>query len=268
MNSATAIHITRWGTNGPAVVMVHGSAQGSRVGGDRHFAAQKELASRGWQLIVPDRPGHGQSAAPGRPDDAILDGAWVAELLGEGAHLVGHSFGGTVALCAAGQRPEAVRSLTMIEPAILSLAIMDPHVQTFIHKQVEIFSSGRPPHELMAEFCKLVGVPESLRGGPSDTDEMSRVGQGLLEIRMPPDDKLRACAAAVARAKIPVLIVTGGWNSAFEVTAAIAATLMNGRHQVIESPHHFPHLVSDEFNKVLDTFMQAADRARSETAVR
>lgn len=262
MNDKATIHINRWGTAGPIVVMIHGSAQGSRMGGDRHFAAQQKLASRGWQLVVPDRPGHGKSAAPGRPDDAILDGQWVAELLGDGAHLVGHSFGGAVALCAAGQRPAAVRSLTMIEPAILSLAIADPHVQDFIKKQIELFSSGRPPHELMAEFCKMVGVPEGFRAGPGDEGEMTRVGQALMQIRIPPDDKLRESAATVARAKIPVLIVTGGWNSAFEATGDAAATLTNGRHQVIASSHHFPHLVSDEFNDVLNNFMKDADRGR------
>jgi hypothetical protein len=150
----------------------------------------------------------------------------------------------------------------MIEPAILSLAIADQHVQAFIRKQVELFSSGRPPHELMAEFCKMVGVPDRFRGGPGDADEMTRVGQALIQIRIPPDDKLRESAATVARARIPVLIVTGGWNPAFEATGTVAATLTNGRHQVIASPHHFPHLVSDEFNDMLNDFMKGADRER------
>jgi len=262
MNDNPPIHITRWGSEGPVVVMIHGSAQGSHIGGDQHFAAQQKLASRGWQLVVPDRPGHGQSPAPGRPDDAVLDGRWAAGLLAEGAHLVGHSFGGAVALCAAGQRPGVVRSLTMIEPAIMSLAIADSQVQAFIVKQIELFTSGRPPHELMAEFCRMVGVPERFRGEPGDADEMARVGQALMQIRIPPDETLRECAATVVRAGIPVLIVTGGWNPAFEATAATAAALMNGRHQVIASPHHFPHLVNDQFNDLLNDFMKDAERAR------
>lgn len=32
-----SIHVTRWGPAGPRVVMVHGSSQGSEVGGDGHF---------------------------------------------------------------------------------------------------------------------------------------------------------------------------------------------------------------------------------------
>ena len=123
-----SMFVTRWGQQGPRVVLVHGSAQGSSVGGDRHFNAQERLAERGWQLLVPDRPGHGRSPDPGRPDDAEADGALVADLLGDGAHLVGHSFGGCVALAAAAKRPEAVRSLTIIEPAMAALAVNKPVV--------------------------------------------------------------------------------------------------------------------------------------------
>jgi pimeloyl-ACP methyl ester carboxylesterase len=43
------------------VISVHGGAQGS------NFSAQRALADRGWQLVVPDRPGHGRSPDPGRP---------------------------------------------------------------------------------------------------------------------------------------------------------------------------------------------------------
>ena len=118
------LNITRWGDAGPRVVMVHGSAQGSRVGGARHFSKQAALKDRGWQIVVPDRPGHGLSRAPGRPDDAELDGEWVAEMLEGGAHLVGHSFGGAVALAAAARRPEAVYSLTLIEPAMQALSLI------------------------------------------------------------------------------------------------------------------------------------------------
>jgi len=260
--TSTPIHITRWGTEGPVVILIQGGAQGSRIGGDMVFVEQKKLASRGWQIVVPDRPGHGQSPPPGRPDDAVLDAQWVAELIGDGAHLVGHSFGGAVALCAAGLRPEAVRSLTMIEPAILSLAISDPAVQDFIRRQVELFSSGKPPRELMEGFSRMVGVPEAFWRDLRDSDEATRVGQALFEIRIPPDEKLRECAATVAAAKIPTLIVTGGWSPAFEATAGAAVPLMHGKHQVIRSPHHFPHLVSGEFNDSLNDFMNNAELAR------
>ena len=52
----------------------------------------------------------------------------IALLLGDGAHLVGHSYGAVIALYAAALRPEAVRSLTVSEPGCLRVAAGDPRV--------------------------------------------------------------------------------------------------------------------------------------------
>lgn len=161
------IHLTQWsraGTSDPDVLMVHGSAQGSEVGGDRHFHAQSRLAVRGWKITVPDRPGHGRSPAPGRPDDADADGLWVAELLGGGAHVVGHSFGGCVALAAAASRPASVRSLTLIEPGMQMLAGGDLRVQEFIKKMIGVLSTSPSAADVATNFMKLVGIPPEVRG--------------------------------------------------------------------------------------------------------
>jgi pimeloyl-ACP methyl ester carboxylesterase len=257
-----SIHITRWGTESPAVVMVHGGIQGSRLSGSRHFPGQERLAQRGWRIIVPDRPGHGQSPSPGRPDDIIADAQWVMELLGEGAHLVGHSFGGAIGLAAASFRPNAVRSLTLIEPALQGLTLDDPNVKAFVEKQTALVLSNRPPNELALEFLKMLRIPSELRGGPVDPEEMTRIGQALLQMKMPPPSSLKEFAETVARAGIPVLVVTGDWNPALEAAGDAAATLTNGRRHVIKSSHHFPQLISDEFNDLLNTFMLEADRAR------
>src|SRR5262245_37383434 len=91
------IQVAHWGAKGPPVVLVHEGVQGTRMGGAAQFAPQRQLVERGWQMMVPDRPGHGQSASRG-PDDMVADAQWVAQMLGDGAHLVGHSFGGGIAL--------------------------------------------------------------------------------------------------------------------------------------------------------------------------
>ena len=61
---SSAVHITRWGEAGPRVVLIHGGVQGSSLSGAGHFTAQQRLAAQGFQLIVPDRPGHGKSPSP------------------------------------------------------------------------------------------------------------------------------------------------------------------------------------------------------------
>jgi pimeloyl-ACP methyl ester carboxylesterase len=253
----SAIHITRWGRSGPKVVLVHGSAQGSQVGGDRHFSAQQRLADRGWQLVVPDRPGHGRSVPPGRPDDAELDGEWVAELLGEGAHLVGHSFGGCVALAAAAIRPEAVLSLTLIEPGMQRLAMDIPVVRRFGLRMMSVLMFSMSAQARAKRFAEMVRIPPEIRGG-SDPDEFRRMGQAIARLKVPSREILQSELAVVKRAAIPLLVVTGGWSAAFDATADRVAAAGGGRHIVIESEHHFPQLNSDEFNEVLEGFMREA----------
>jgi pimeloyl-ACP methyl ester carboxylesterase len=72
-----------------------------------------------------DRRGFGESPDIERSDYEV-DASDVAKLLGDGAHLVGHSYGGAVAMLAAGLRPPIVRSLTLIEPSAFRLAARDP----------------------------------------------------------------------------------------------------------------------------------------------
>jgi len=251
------IHVTQWGEAGPVVVLVHGSAQGSRVGGDKHFAAQRALAARGWRLRVPDRPGHGRSPSPGRPDDAEADGAWVADLLGDGAHLVGHSFGGCVALAAAARRPDAVLSLTLIEPGMHRLAAHDTVVRRFLVRLLFILLFSISPVTRARRFAKLVGIPPEI-GDSKDRAELAAMGRGIARLRVPSAQTLRRELNIVKQAHIPLLVVTGGWNPAFETVGKTVATAGGGQHRTVASPHHFPNLVGAHFNELLEQFMKAA----------
>jgi pimeloyl-ACP methyl ester carboxylesterase len=263
---STAMHLTRWGRSGPAVVMVHGSAQGSQIGGDLHFSHQRQLGEHGWQVIVPDRPGHGRSLDPGRPDDAPADGALVADLIARtpdgSAHLVGHSFGGCVALAAAAQHPERVRSLTIIEPAMAALAADLPVVRGFIFQIVKVLFLSFSATARIQRFVKLVNIPPEIRGG-SSPEELQRMGRAIARMKLPNKKLLQQQLAAVKQAGIPVLVVSGGWSPAFEAISDRVAQVVGGRRRVIASPHHFPQQVSDEFNQTLAAFMKESDTARS-----
>jgi pimeloyl-ACP methyl ester carboxylesterase len=260
MSGPASIHIARWGDSGPRVVLVHGGTQGTAVGGETNFSNQRVLAERGWQLVVPDRPGHGKSPDPGRPDDAEADGMWVADLLGDGAHLLGHSFGGCVALSAAARRPEAVKSLTLIEPAMLQFAASNPAVrrQLFAIMRAMIFSfssAGRARRML-----KLLGIPPEVRG-TGDRAQMARLGKSLRRVRVPKKEVLTRELEVVKKAGIPLLVITGGWNPAFEASSDAVAAAVGGRRAVIQAGHHFPQIVSDELNQIFAAFMKEREAA-------
>ncbi|PVA05849.1 alpha/beta fold hydrolase [Thalassorhabdomicrobium marinisediminis] len=69
-----------------------------------------------------DLPGHGKSG-PWRGEDLHKDVFDVAEALLQGpTHVVGHSFGGTVALRLAVERPDLVSRLTLIDPVFFAAA--------------------------------------------------------------------------------------------------------------------------------------------------
>lgn len=256
--AGTPIHLAEHG-EGPRVVLVHGSAQGSSVGGEKHFANQAGLAAKGWTVITPDRPGHGKSPAPDRGDHAGLDGVWVSELLGEGGgHLVGHSFGGAVALAATARRPEIVRSLTLIEPALQKVASDLPVVRKFILRLVATALFSLSPTKRIKRISKFLGIPDDIRGGASD-EELERMGKGFKRLTLPNKDEIRAQLAIVREHKIPLTVVTGGWNASFDAVGGRVAELGGGKHVIIESPHHFPQNISGEFNDLLDSMMRAAE---------
>lgn len=74
-------------------------------------------------LTAPDLPGHGRSPAfpEGRDvHDAACDA--VRPLLRDGLHLIGHSFGATIALRLALEAPQRIASLTLIEPVFFAAA--------------------------------------------------------------------------------------------------------------------------------------------------
>lgn len=108
------------------VALLHSSASSAR----QWDTLAQSLAAR-FDVHAIDLHGHGTRAP--WPADAPLsladEAALIEPLFGRGAgvHLVGHSYGGAVAIEAARRHPRAVKSLVVFEPVLFGLLLGDMH---------------------------------------------------------------------------------------------------------------------------------------------
>ena len=119
---------THWITagSGPRQALLIHCSLGHAGGWARMVAALEDVITG----LAYDLPGHGRSADwDGVSDIQGVSTAMAVDLLerdGQGpADIIGHSFGGTVAIRLAVERPDLVRSLTLIEPVFFAVAAAD-----------------------------------------------------------------------------------------------------------------------------------------------
>ncbi len=112
--------------NGEAVICLHSNASASA-----QWKSLMETLSSQYHVIAPDSLGAGKS--PAWPTDrtiTLLDEVALLEPIIESVkhpfNLVGHSYGGAVALCTALKYPNAVRAIAVYEPTLFSLAKQCP----------------------------------------------------------------------------------------------------------------------------------------------
>src|SRR5262245_2914075 len=111
-------HVLEWNAGGSqTVVCCHGFLD---LAWSWHWVAQ-HLAEAGLRVVAFDWRGHGETEHVGRggyyhfADYALdLHELWP-KLAPDGAHLAGHSMGGTATAYFAGVRPKGLRTLTSIE---------------------------------------------------------------------------------------------------------------------------------------------------------
>jgi pimeloyl-ACP methyl ester carboxylesterase len=100
--------------NGPPLMLVHGG-----YGGWSHWIRNIPFLARHYRLLLPDLPGHGESAMPPEPITGPGIAAVVADgltrLLPAGAvcDIAGFSFGGIMSGCVAAQLGDRVRTLVI-----------------------------------------------------------------------------------------------------------------------------------------------------------
>ncbi len=239
--------------HGPAVVFVHGSV----VGASRTWRHQLALAER-WALTLPNRPGFGAST-PLRRGDFEQEAPMIAELLGDGAHLVGHSYGAVIALYAASLRPQAVRSLTVSEPGCLRVAAGDPLVDAQTAGGALLYERARSlaPLEFLRAFRGGVG---STHETPAELSGELLAGARLLMRERPPweaDPPLELLRDAA----FPKLVISGGHSPVFDAVCDAVAAKIGAERAVIAGRAHTIPATGAPYNERLHTFLSAAERA-------
>lgn len=228
---------------GTDVVLVHGSL----ATGAEEWEAQRPLADEGFRLQVLDRRGYGKSPAA-EGEDFLRDGDDIAELMGESAHLVGHSYGGLGVMFAAARRPDATRSLALLEPGAFALGQDHPAARALVDGVRRAWDQDLPDDEWVVRFLKAVG---------SDPDEFP---PEFLDAAVPlvpvfrrgrpvwyPDLPL----AELAAASFPKLVVSGGHSAGFDAICDDLAERIGASRAVIEGAGHEIQFTGPPINNAL-----------------
>ena len=112
------VHWRDFGTGPDHAVLLHCALASSKA-----WTGLAERLGDRLRMIAPDMPGHGRSARwDHRCDMHDQVTAIARDCLGAGGHVIGHSFGATVALRLAIEVPDLVHSVTLIEPVLFAAA--------------------------------------------------------------------------------------------------------------------------------------------------
>jgi pimeloyl-ACP methyl ester carboxylesterase len=236
---------------GEPVVLVHGSIVGARA----TWSRQLPLAER-WSLMLVDRPGFGANPHLDGRVDYELDGALVAGLLSElgGAHLIGHSYGGLVAMFAAATAAPSVQSLTLIEPPAFPLVADDPTVGPYIDGFKALWRD--PPRtraQFLRQFLALVGANELPDPLPADLlrgAELLEDERHVWEAQIP-SERLRS-------AKFGKLVVSGGHESALEVLCDALQIELGSERATVAGAGHSVQRTGEPFNQLVEEFLRSA----------
>ena len=236
------------------LVLVHGSV----VGAAATWAPQQPLARR-YELVAVERPGFPPNPPVERVDFEV-DAALVRKLLREGDHLVGHSYGGVIALLAAAGSPEAIRSLTVLEPPATRVALGQPDADRFAEGGRTWWETGptRDPEAFLRGFLHAVGSewdpPSPL---PPDLEQGARmlvVERGTWEAEIP-FDALRAGG-------FPTLVVSGAHHAGFDAICDALENELGAERAVLPGVGHtIPR--HPGFNDVLVDFVERASATGS-----
>lgn len=232
---------------GTPVVLLHsgpGNAADWRGVGER-FAA-------GYRLVAVNGFGQGQTsdwpAGEVHIDQYVELVSGLVEELGDSVHLVGHSYGGAVALRMASTSARLVRSLAVVEPQVYPLlADGDPQLFAEVSEVADGFARAVGEGRLEDAWC---GFIDHYNGAGSWRALPEATQQRMLQIS---EVAVRSWAALftnpvttgdLARIGVPTLVIQGGRTTAPErrLCEIVTDRVPGARQVVVEGAGHMAPL--------------------------
>lgn len=211
------------------VVLIHGS-----VGNASVWAAVVPALEARFEVVTPTRGGYPPGPLLERIDfEQQADE--LAPCLGEGAHLVGHSYGGVISLLIAARDPERIRSLVVSEPPAFALARGNPEVDALVEGLAGHFAHGpREPRAFVEGFLQRIGstpqLPERL---PPELEQGARA-----TMRERPPWEAQVQLEELAATDFPKLVVSGGHSAAFDAVCDVLEARLRARREVLPGAGH------------------------------
>lgn len=205
-------------------------------------------------LTAPDMVGHGRARDwDGQGDlhslctrDALDLAAQMAAVSGP-IDLIGHSFGGTVALRIALERPELLRSIVLIEPVLFAAARADeaPEYPDFIatHRVFEVMLRAGDLHAAARHFQSIWGDGRDFGAAPKS---VQRYIMDRLHLILAQTDALHNDSAGIMgylrleAMGLPVLLISGSDSPPIvgAITRSLANRLPNVTQMTIQGARH------------------------------
>jgi pimeloyl-ACP methyl ester carboxylesterase len=228
------------------------------------------LSAQGRRTLAIDQRGQYESKGPDDPSAYCVQAlagdllAVLDELALDPVHLVGHSFGGLVSRSAVLERPEAVRSLTLLcsGPAALTGPRVDvlPFLAPILEQggmpaladAVEALGADDPrtqalPSEVRAFLrtrmlasapAALLGMADALTGEPDRVDQLRATGVPVLVLHGEADDAWAPAvqAAMAERLGARYVVVPDALHSPAVENPAATAEALNAFFSAVEGP--------------------------------
>jgi pimeloyl-ACP methyl ester carboxylesterase len=225
---------------GDPVVLLHGGF----VGASSWAGQAPALAQAGYRVHVPERRGHGRTPDVAGPlsypvlaDDTI---AYLDQVVGRPAQLVGWSDGAVIAVLVAQRRPDLAAGLVLIGQYLNSAGrVAGGLLDEILGSNPEVVGFLRAEHDQVS--------PDGPADFPAFYEKMISMYRDEPELDL----------AGLAALDVPALVVQGDRD---EVTvahsAAVAAALPQGRLAVLPGSHLLPIESPALLSELLLTFLR------------